>query len=111
MNKKKVTHNDIINMIYYTWYDKEKVSEEIIKKSFIVAGITEDFIKNKSKIKFTWLKELLPLVDMKKYLLENLKEQKDTAPKIIYSIDDDFNNDEKETKSYQPKITDIFLKK
>ena len=52
-NTKKVTHNDIIKMIYDTWYDKEKISEETIKKSFVVAGITEDFNKTKSKIKFT----------------------------------------------------------
>lgn len=32
-------------MIYHKWYNKEKVSEEIIKNSFIVAGITEDFNK------------------------------------------------------------------
>lgn len=48
---------------------------------------------------------------MKNYLLENLKEQKEIESKIIYSIEDDFNNDEKQTKSYQPKNIDIFSKK
>ena len=47
-------------MIYDTWYDKEKILEEIIKKSFVVTGITEDFNKIKSKIKFTLPKELIP---------------------------------------------------
>ena len=98
-------------MIYDTWYDKEKISEEIIKKSFVVAGIIEDFNKSKSKIKFTWPKELIPQIDMKNYLLEKLKEQKGIESKIIDSIEDDFNNDKKQTKIYQPKITDIFFKK
>ena len=98
-------------MIYDTWYDKEKISEEIIKKSFVVAGITEDFNKTKSKIKFTLSKQLIPQVDMKNYLLEKLKEQKGIESKIIDSIEDDFNNDKKQTKIYQPKITDIFFKK
>ena len=47
-------------MIYDTWYDKEKIWEEILKKSLVAAGITEDFNKTKSKIKFTLPKELIP---------------------------------------------------
>ena len=47
-------------MICGAWYGKEKILEEIVKKSFVVTGITEDFNKIKSKIKFTLPKELIP---------------------------------------------------
>ena len=42
-------------MIYHILYDKEKVSDDIIKKCFIVSGINGDFNKNKSIIKIIFI--------------------------------------------------------
>lgn len=63
----------------------------------------------KTKIKFTWPKELMPLVDMK--FIRKFKRTKRNCSKIIDSIEDDFNNDEKETKSYQTKMDSSHLGK
>ena len=48
---------------------------------------------------------------MENNLLEDLKEEKGIESKIIDSIENDFNNDEKQANNYQPKINDIFFKK
>ena len=39
-NKEKATHNDIINFVYNEWYSNNKITENIIKKTFKVPGIT-----------------------------------------------------------------------
>ena len=59
-------------MICKIWYDENKISDDTITKAFKITGITEDFNQNQSKIKFVWPKEIIPSVDIKKYLLENL---------------------------------------
>ena len=69
MNTKKITKNDIINMICKIWYDENKISDYTITKAFKVSGTTEDFNQNQSKIKFVWPKEILQKVDIKKYIL------------------------------------------
>ena len=110
MNTKKITQNNIINMICKIWYDENKISDDIIKKGFKVSGITEDFNQNQSKIKFVWPKEIIPKVDIKKYILENLEEKIEINSHDNYWIEYDFQNDEKEEKIIQPKITEIFVR-
>ena len=41
-------------------------------------------------------KEIIPKVDIKKYILENLKEKIEINSQENYSIEDDFQNEEKE---------------
>ena len=96
MNSKKITQNDIINMICKIWYDENKISDNTITKAFKITWITEDFNQNQSKIKFVWPKEIIPNADIKKYLLENLKEKIEMNSQDNFLIEDDFQNGEKE---------------
>ena len=54
--------------VYKVLYSDNKITAEIIKKSFKVTGITEDFIHSKKKLVFKWPDSIIPEVDMKEYI-------------------------------------------
>ena len=105
-NKEKATHNDIINFVYNVWYSNNKITEDIIKKSFKVTGITEDFIQSKNKKIFKWPDSIIPEIEIKDYVD---KLTKNNIEKKFDVIEVDSDNKEKEKDAKQLTINDYFI--
>lgn len=105
-DKEKATHNDIINFVYNVWYSNNKITEDIIKKSFKVTGITEDFIQSKNKKIFKWPDSIIPEIEIKDYVD---KLTKNNIEKKFDVIEVDSDNKEKEKDAKQLTINDYFI--
>ena len=92
-NNEKAKHEDIINFVYKVWYSDNKITAEIIKNSFKVTGITEDFMQSKKKRIFKWPDSIVPEVDMKEYISKLKKNNIEQKYDVIL---EDSDNKEKE---------------
>ena len=83
-----------------------KIAEDIIKKSFKVTGITEDFIQSKNKKIFKWPDSIIPEIEIK----DNVdKLTKNNIEKKFDVIEVDSDNKEKEKDAKQLTINDYFI--